>query len=72
MGLWDDFAKSLDSDIADLKKHLGWLQSGNVQIRHRGTDGQWSDSTKGEIEWHKSTIARLEALSVDARKRSGT
>jgi hypothetical protein len=71
MGVWEDYAARLEKDIADFKRDLKSLESGELRHAERIGGGQWVDTTQREIDWHKTTIARFETMLAATKKRLG-
>jgi hypothetical protein len=67
-GFWDDYRKRIESDIADAKRDLAPLESGEMWLRSAGTDGMMRDVTTHWIGHFKRVIKNYEAI-LDALKR---
>ena len=60
MSVWDDFIHRLEQDLAECRRDLELLESGQMQHRERRDGGAWVDTTQREIDWHKKTIGMYE------------
>ena len=67
MSVWDDFIHRLEQDLAECRRDLELLESGQMQHRERKGDDPWVDTTQREIDWHKKTIGMYEGLIRIAR-----
>src|SRR6516165_4985467 len=67
MSVWDDFIHRLEQDLAECRRDLELLESGQMQHRERRDGGAWVDTTQREIDWHKKTIGMYEGLIRIAR-----
>src|SRR5262245_56883894 len=58
MSVWDDFIHRLEQDLAECRRDLELLESGQMQHRERRDGGAWVDTTQREIDlpqendWH--------------------
>ena len=59
MSVWDDLIHRLEQDLAECRRDLELLESGQIQHRER-RDGA-RGSTQREIDWHQKTIGMYEA-----------
>ena len=71
MSVWDDFIHRLEQDLAECRRDLELLESGQMQYRERRDGGAWVDTTQGEIDWHKKTIGMYEGLIRKLRAEHG-
>ena len=71
MSVWDDFIHRLEHDLAECRRDLELLESGQMQHRERRDGGAWVDTTQGEIDWHKKTIGMYEGLIRKLRAEHG-
>jgi hypothetical protein len=71
MSVWDDFIHRLEQDLAECRRDLELLESGQMQHRERRDGGAWVDTTRGEIDWHKKTIGMYEGLIRKLRAEYG-
>ena len=71
MSVWDDFIHRLEQDLAECRRDLELLESGQMQHRERRGDDPWVDTTQGEIDWHKKTIGMYEGLIRKLRAEHG-
>src|SRR5215469_1471849 len=62
MSVWDDLIHRLEQDLAQCRRDLELLESGQMQHRERRDGGAWVDTTQQEIDWHKKTIGMYEGL----------
>jgi hypothetical protein len=71
MSVWDDFIHRLEQDLAECRRDLELLESGQMQHRERRDGGAWVDTTQREIDWHKKTIGMYEGLIRKLRAEHG-
>ena len=71
ISVWDDFIHRLEQDLAECRRDLELLESGQMQHRERWVGGAWVDTTQGEIVWHKKTIGMYEGLIRKLRAEHG-
>jgi len=71
MSVWDDFIHRLEQDLAECRRDLELLESGQMQHRERRDGGAWVDTTQGEIDWHMKTIGMYEGLIRKLRAEHG-
>ena len=71
MSVWDDFIHRLEQDLAECRRDLELLESGQMQHRERRDGGAWVDTTQGEIDWHKKTIGMYGGLIRKLRAEHG-
>jgi len=71
ISVWDDFIHRLEQDLAECRRDLELLESGQMQHRERRDGGAWVDTTQGEIDWHKKTIGMYEGLIRKLRAEHG-
>jgi hypothetical protein len=45
MSVWDDFIHRLEQDLAECRRDLELLESGQMQHRERRDGGAWVDTT---------------------------
>jgi len=66
--IWDDYIREIEQDLAERRRSLEPLKSGQMRLGERriGTD-PWVDTTKREISRREKTIAVYEALLVRLR-----
>ncbi len=57
MSVWHDFIHRLEQDLAECRRDLELLESGQMQHRERRGDDLWVDTTQREIDWHKKRLA---------------
>src|SRR5215468_10857725 len=57
MSVWDDFIHRLEQDLAECRRDLELLESGQMQHRERRGDDPWVDTTQREIDWHRKRLA---------------
>ncbi len=62
MSAWDDFIHRLEQDMAECRRDLELLESGQLQHRERRAGGAWVETTQREIDWHKKTIGMYDGL----------
>ena len=62
MSVWHDLIRRLEQHLAECRKDLELLESGQMQHRERRDGGAWVDTTQREIDWHKKTIGMFEGL----------
>jgi hypothetical protein len=67
---WKAYARRIEEDLAECRKHLAPLESGTMRIGTREYGGQWEDTTPAMIATHKRTIATYEAILKDVRSRT--
>ena len=48
MSVWDDFIHRLEQDLAECRRDLELLESGQMQHRERRDGGAWVDTTQRE------------------------
>jgi len=61
----------LEQDLAECRRDLELLESGQMQHRERRDGGAWVDTTQREIDWHKKTIGMYEGLIRKLRAEHG-
>ena len=71
MSVWDDLIHRLEQDLAEFRRDLELLESGQMQHRERRNGGAWVDTTQREIDWHKKTIGMYEGLIGKLRAEHG-
>ena len=71
MSVWDDFIHRLEQDLAECRRDLELLESGQMQHRERRDGGAWVDTTQQEIDWHKKMIGMYEGLVRKLRAEHG-
>ena len=71
MSVWDDFIHRLEQDLAECRRDLELLESGQMQHRERRGDDPWIDTTQREIDWHKKTIGMYGGLIRKLRAEHG-
>jgi len=54
ISVWDDFIHRLEQDLAECRRDLELLESGQMQYRERRGDDPWVDTTQ-----RSSPIARF-------------
>src|SRR6516225_1059087 len=63
MSVWDDFIHRLEQDLAECRRDLELLESGQMQHRERKGDDPWVDTTQREIDWHRKRLACTRGVS---------
>ena len=58
----EDYARTIEADIAQFRVDLEPLESGKMHLRERIGDGAWVDITQREIDRKKRTIAVDEGI----------
>jgi hypothetical protein len=71
MSVWHDFIHRLEQDLAECRRDLELLESGQMQHRERRGGGPWVDTTQREIDWRKKTIGMYEGLIRKLRVEHG-
>jgi len=71
MSVWHDLIRRLEQHLAECRKDLELLESGQMQHRERRDGGAWVDTTQREIDWHKKTIGMYEGLIRKLRAEHG-
>ena len=71
MSVWDDFIHRLEQDLAECRRDLELLESGQMHHRERRGGGPWIDTTQREIDWHKKTIGMYDGLIHKLRAEHG-
>jgi hypothetical protein len=71
MSVWDDFIHRLEQDLAECRRDLELLESGQMQHRERRDGGAWVNTTQREIDWHKKTIGMYGGLIRKLRAEHG-
>src|SRR6516165_11870316 len=71
MSVWDDFIHRLEQDLAECRRDLELLESGQMQHRERRDGDAWVDTTQRELDWHKKTIGMYEGLVRKLRAEHG-
>jgi hypothetical protein len=65
----EEYARRIEADIAEFKRDLAPLESGELRLSERKANGPWVDTTQREIDWHKRTIAQYEVILTQIRGR---
>jgi len=63
-----EYIKRIEADLAQIRKDLEPLESGQMQLRERNGSGPWVDKTQEWIQHHKRTIATYEAILAALKK----
>jgi len=71
MSVWDDLIHRLEQELAQCRRDLELLESGQMQHRERRDGGAWVDTTQQEIDWHKKMIGMYEGLVRKLRAEHG-
>jgi hypothetical protein len=71
MSVWHDFIHRLEQDMAECRRDLELLESGQLQYRERRAGGAWVETTQREIDWHKRTIGMYDGLIRKLRVEHG-
>jgi hypothetical protein len=71
MSVWDDFIHRLEQDLAECRRDLELLESGQMQHREHRDGGAWVDTTQREIDWQKKTIGMYGGLIRKLRAEHG-
>lgn len=69
--VWKDFARRLESKLADCRQNLELMQSGTVRHREQHLGGPMLDVSQREIDWSKRTIATYEKIIAQIRSEHG-
>ncbi|MEH2476265.1 hypothetical protein V1281_002566 [Nitrobacteraceae bacterium AZCC 2161] len=64
---WEAYAKGVEADIAEIKKHLAPLEAGKMKLGERQGDSPWRDVTQEAIDREKRALATYEAILVDVK-----
>ncbi len=64
-----EYARGIEADLAELKKNLSPLESGDMVLRSREFGGEWRDVTAETIAFDRKVIATYEAILKDVRSR---
>jgi hypothetical protein len=67
-GFWDDYRKRIEGDLADVRRDLAPLESGEMTLSSRTGNGPWRDTTPEMIAQHKRTIATFEGILAALKK----
>jgi hypothetical protein len=66
---WDDYRKRIEADLAQVRKDLAHLESGEMRLGERKVDGPWRDITEQWIKHYKHTIGTFEAMLAALNKK---
>jgi len=69
LSFWDDYKKRNESDLAEARRDLTTLESGEMHLGERKSDGPWRDTTQEWIAHHKHTIGTLESILAALKRR---
>jgi hypothetical protein len=61
-GFWDDYRKRIEADIAEAKRDLAPLESGEMHLRSGGTNGVMRDVTAHWIAHFRRVIKNYETI----------
>jgi hypothetical protein len=64
---WDEYIREMEQDLAERRKSLKPLKSGQMRLGERIGADPWIDITQREIDRREKTIAVYEALLVRLR-----
>ena len=64
---WDEYIREMEQDLAERRKSLEPLKSGQMRLGERIGADPWIDITQREIDRREKTIAVYEALLVRLR-----
>ena len=67
MTTWDEYIREMEQDLAERRKSLEPLKSGQMRLGERIGADPWIDITQREIDRREKTIAVHEALLVRLR-----
>ena len=59
---WDDYQKRIEAELAQARKDLAPLISGEKRLGERMGEGPWRDITQEWISHHNHTIGTYEAI----------
>lgn len=63
------YADGIEADLAELRKGLALLESGEVTHRQKEGSGPWRDVTREIIDHDKKVIENYEQILIDVRDR---
>jgi hypothetical protein len=69
MTLWEEYARGIERDLAEIRKSLAPLELGEMRLGERSGTGPWRDVTRDMIAHHKRTIATYESILTVMKKR---
>jgi hypothetical protein len=69
--IWDDYVREIEQDLAERRRSLEPLKSGQMRLGERriGTD-PWVDTTKREISRREKTIRKPATVRVHSPRTS--
>ena len=66
---WDDYQKRFEAELAQARKELAPLISGEKRLGERRGDEPWRDITEEWIAHHKRTIGTYEAILAALKRK---
>jgi len=64
----DEYRKRIEDDLAELRRYLAPLESGEMHLGERRPGEPWKDVTTERIAFHKVTLATYEAILAALEK----
>ena len=68
LSFWDDYRKRIEADIAEARKSLAPLESGEQRLGERKIDEIWRDTTEEWIRHYRHTIRTFEVRLAALKK----
>ena len=68
LSFWDDYRKRIEADIAEARKELAPLESGERRLGERKSDGMWRDTTEEWIRHYRHVIRTFEVRLAALKK----
>ena len=65
---WMAYAAEIEAQIAQTKKHLAPLETGEITLNEQTVDGDWRDVTQQAIDRNKHALETYEEILRAVRK----